>query len=190
MKIKDITSCIEEIAPLNYAESFDNVGLLVGKYNDNVSGVLVTLDTLENVVDEYCDNIDGEIEITVTGGTAGYQYIISGDPTTYGPDPNGWTFTGLLAGDYTIMVIDLSGCTHTLEVTIEDSPDFYYETNSVSCNGLIDGEITIWASIGPTDPLSPTAPYTFEISSNPECLKVLRIYGRLIRFHPECIRFY
>jgi dinuclear metal center YbgI/SA1388 family protein len=52
MQIKDITSCIEEIAPLNYAEDFDNVGLLVGDYNSKVSGVLVTLDTLENVVDE------------------------------------------------------------------------------------------------------------------------------------------
>ena len=52
MKIKDITSCIEEIAPLNYAESFDNVGLLLGNYNNNVTGVLVTLDTLENIIDE------------------------------------------------------------------------------------------------------------------------------------------
>jgi dinuclear metal center YbgI/SA1388 family protein len=52
MKIKDFTSCIEEIAPLSYAESFDNVGLLVGDYNTQVSGVLITLDTLENVVDE------------------------------------------------------------------------------------------------------------------------------------------
>jgi len=52
MKIKDITTCIEEIAPLNYAESFDNVGLLIGDYNTQVTGVLVTLDTLENIVDE------------------------------------------------------------------------------------------------------------------------------------------
>lgn len=52
MKIKDITSCIEEIAPLSFAEGFDNVGLLVGNYNTNVTGVLVTLDTLENIVDE------------------------------------------------------------------------------------------------------------------------------------------
>jgi len=52
MKIKDITTCIEEIAPLNYAESFDNVGLLIGNYNTQVTGVLVTLDTLENIVDE------------------------------------------------------------------------------------------------------------------------------------------
>jgi dinuclear metal center YbgI/SA1388 family protein len=55
MKIKDITNCIEEIAPLNFAEDFDNVGLLVGNYNTVVTGVLVTLDTLENIVDEAID---------------------------------------------------------------------------------------------------------------------------------------
>ena len=52
MTIREITTAIEEIAPLKYAEDFDNVGLLVGSYTDEVSGVLVTLDTLENVVDE------------------------------------------------------------------------------------------------------------------------------------------
>ncbi len=52
MIIRDIANYIEEIAPLKYAEDFDNVGLLVGSYDTEVSGVLVTLDTLENVVDE------------------------------------------------------------------------------------------------------------------------------------------
>jgi len=52
MTIKDITNYIEELAPLKYAEDFDNVGLLVGNYNTTITGVLVTLDTLENVVDE------------------------------------------------------------------------------------------------------------------------------------------
>lgn len=52
MKIKEITNYLEEIAPLNYAEDFDNVGLLVGDANIDVSGVLVTLDTLEKVVEE------------------------------------------------------------------------------------------------------------------------------------------
>lgn len=55
MKIKEVTSLIEEIAPLHYAEDFDNVGLLVGTYNTEVSGVLVTLDTLEETVDEAID---------------------------------------------------------------------------------------------------------------------------------------
>tara|TARA_B100000809_G_scaffold105703_1_gene104229 strand:- start:26507 stop:27604 length:1098 start_codon:yes stop_codon:yes gene_type:complete len=50
--VKDIANSIEELAPLNYAEGFDNVGLLVGEYTQEVTGVLVTLDTLENVVDE------------------------------------------------------------------------------------------------------------------------------------------
>ncbi|APQ19237.1 Nif3-like dinuclear metal center hexameric protein [Maribacter hydrothermalis] len=52
MTINDITNIIEELAPLSYAEDFDNVGLLVGDVSTEVTGVLVTLDTLENVVDE------------------------------------------------------------------------------------------------------------------------------------------
>ena len=56
MKIRDITTCLENSAPLNYAESFDNVGLLVGDYDTPVTGVLVTLDTLENIVDEAIEN--------------------------------------------------------------------------------------------------------------------------------------
>ncbi|WOC39695.1 Nif3-like dinuclear metal center hexameric protein [Polaribacter sp. HL-MS24] len=52
MKIREITNYIEELAPLHYAEDFDNVGLLVGSYTTEISGVLVTLDTLEETVDE------------------------------------------------------------------------------------------------------------------------------------------
>jgi dinuclear metal center YbgI/SA1388 family protein len=56
MTIKDIANHIEEIAPLSYAEDFDNVGLLIGKYSTEVTGVLVTLDTLESVVEEAIEN--------------------------------------------------------------------------------------------------------------------------------------
>ena len=52
MTVNDITDRIEELAPLSHAEDFDNVGLLVGDTQMEVTGVLVTLDTLENVVDE------------------------------------------------------------------------------------------------------------------------------------------
>jgi dinuclear metal center YbgI/SA1388 family protein len=52
MKIRDIAHAVEQLAPLAYAESFDNTGLLVGDYNAEVTGVLVALDTLEQVVDE------------------------------------------------------------------------------------------------------------------------------------------
>ncbi|SMG36646.1 Nif3-like dinuclear metal center hexameric protein [Arenibacter troitsensis] len=52
MIIKQVIDILEELAPLNYAEDFDNVGLLVGNANNEVNGILVTLDTLENVVEE------------------------------------------------------------------------------------------------------------------------------------------
>jgi dinuclear metal center YbgI/SA1388 family protein len=52
MTVKNITDYIEKIAPLAYAEDFDNVGLLVGKYDKKITGVLITLDTLEKTLDE------------------------------------------------------------------------------------------------------------------------------------------
>ena len=52
MIVNDIINYLEELAPLSYAEDFDNVGLLVGNKSTEVTGILVTLDTLEEVVDE------------------------------------------------------------------------------------------------------------------------------------------
>ncbi|MFL1013158.1 Nif3-like dinuclear metal center hexameric protein [Flavisericum labens] len=52
MIIQDVVNHLEALAPLAYAEDFDNVGLLVGDKNIEVTGVLVTLDTLETIVDE------------------------------------------------------------------------------------------------------------------------------------------
>ncbi|SMC88582.1 Nif3-like dinuclear metal center hexameric protein [Moheibacter sediminis] len=52
MKLSDITNELEKLAPLVYAEDFDNVGLLVGDTNAEISKVLVTLDTTEEVVQE------------------------------------------------------------------------------------------------------------------------------------------
>ncbi|KAF9658206.1 Nif3-like dinuclear metal center hexameric protein [Tenacibaculum sp. ZH5_bin.1] len=56
MQIKDVTNYIEQLAPLSYAEDFDNVGLLIGNYSTKVTGILVTLDTLEETVDEAIAN--------------------------------------------------------------------------------------------------------------------------------------
>ena len=55
MIVQDVINHLHDLAPLAYAEDFDNVGLLVGDKNQSVSGVLVTLDTLEAVVDEAID---------------------------------------------------------------------------------------------------------------------------------------
>ncbi|GAA4112039.1 Nif3-like dinuclear metal center hexameric protein [Aquimarina addita] len=52
MQIKEVIKHLELLAPSIYAEGFDNIGLLVGNKNTEVTGILVTLDTLESVVDE------------------------------------------------------------------------------------------------------------------------------------------
>lgn len=52
MKIKEIISVLEEMAPLAYAEDFDNVGLLVGNQDEEATGILVCHDALENIIDE------------------------------------------------------------------------------------------------------------------------------------------
>ncbi|OAB26295.1 dinuclear metal center protein, YbgI/SA1388 family [Flavobacterium fryxellicola] len=52
MKIKEIISVLEEMAPLAYAEDFDNVGLLVGDQDVEATGILVCHDALENIIDE------------------------------------------------------------------------------------------------------------------------------------------
>jgi len=56
MIVQDVINYLEELAPLSYAEDFDNVGLLVGDKTNEVTGILVTLDTLEVVIDEAIDN--------------------------------------------------------------------------------------------------------------------------------------
>jgi len=56
MIVQDVINHLEDLAPLAYAEDFDNVGLLVGHKNLKVTGILVTLDTLEAVVDEAITN--------------------------------------------------------------------------------------------------------------------------------------
>lgn len=56
MLIQDVINILEDYAPLDYAEDFDNVGLLVGSKENKLTGILVTLDTLETVVDEAIEN--------------------------------------------------------------------------------------------------------------------------------------
>ena len=52
MKLQKIITVLEEMAPLAYAEDFDNVGLLIGDKNQEINGVLICHDALENVVEE------------------------------------------------------------------------------------------------------------------------------------------
>lgn len=52
MKIKEIISCLDQLAPPSLQESYDNAGLLTGDAGWECSGAVVCLDAIEDVVDE------------------------------------------------------------------------------------------------------------------------------------------
>ncbi|SUM44120.1 NIF3 protein [Staphylococcus petrasii] len=52
MKIKQLMSVINKNVPLNTAEEWDNVGLLIGSNDKEITGILTTLDCTDAVVDQ------------------------------------------------------------------------------------------------------------------------------------------
>lgn len=52
MRVSDITSAIEEFAPVGIQEKWDNSGLLIGIPDDEVHGVLVGFDCTPELIDE------------------------------------------------------------------------------------------------------------------------------------------
>lgn len=55
MKVTELIDILNNWMPLELAEDFDNVGLIVGDHKSDISGILVTLDTTEEVVQEAID---------------------------------------------------------------------------------------------------------------------------------------
>jgi len=52
MQLKQITQYLESVAPLAFQESYDNAGLIIGQPDDEISGILITLDITEEILDE------------------------------------------------------------------------------------------------------------------------------------------
>ena len=52
MILREVTSILEEWAPLEYQETYDNSGLIIGDPNTKITGALLTLDSTEDVVEE------------------------------------------------------------------------------------------------------------------------------------------
>ncbi len=50
--VKEFTDFLESIAPLALQESYDNAGLMVGSPNMEVSGILISLDITEEIIEE------------------------------------------------------------------------------------------------------------------------------------------
>lgn len=132
-------------------------GLCQGTYTvlvtDQASGcdTLVTVlidapDALElpsTVEDASCsDTCDGSVDVTVSGGTAPYQYEWSPAP----PVGQGTaSVSGLCAGVWQLLLTDAVGCDTTVFYTVAAPPalDPQLSTADVSCAGLCDGEASV-----------------------------------------------
>jgi dinuclear metal center YbgI/SA1388 family protein len=52
MKVKEITKYLESLAPLSLQASYDNAGLIVGNEEQEITGILICLDSVEDVLEE------------------------------------------------------------------------------------------------------------------------------------------
>lgn len=55
LKLKDLLTFLDTIAPLDTAEKWDNVGLMIGNPAQHITGVLIALDPTLEVVEEAID---------------------------------------------------------------------------------------------------------------------------------------
>ena len=92
-----------------------------------------------------CNNADGAILATATGGTGTLQYRVDA-----GAWQTGGSFSGLSWGPHILSVMDGNMCIVSTTVVIDNfsSPTLTVSYNNVSCNGGNDGSITLTSSGG------------------------------------------
>ncbi|MDJ1504202.1 hypothetical protein, partial [Xanthocytophaga agilis] len=107
-------------------------------------------------VDPTCQNNDGSITVSVSGGSGSLQYSLNGGSATNSP-----VFSGLAAGTYTITATDSKGCSATIGTVTLSLPaaitGTVSGTNPTTC-AATDGSLTISGTTGGT------APYQYSIN--------------------------
>jgi len=110
-------------------------------------GVLGADVTANNI---SCNGLgDGAINIEAVGGTFPFTYALNATPTNGDTSPS---FTGLVAGSYTVNIIDANGCAYVAaaaeSITEPTVVDASATTSDVACFGETSGEIDVTATGG------------------------------------------
>lgn len=114
------------------------------KLESTISGV--------NILCKYDET--GSVDLTVTGGTAPYNYVWNSGQTTQ-------DLINVGAGDYSATITDANNCVALNEITLtepQDSLSSELFVTDVKCNDGSDGEIQIVVAGG-------TTPYSYDWSS-------------------------
>ncbi len=137
----------ENLAPGTYTLGIQNAdGCTSTLDNLVITEPTALLATEVSKVDATCEEENGELRFTVSGGTpnasGGYTVKINGaDLASFGADlvtnaPNDFTVTNLAPDDYLIEVTDQNTCPVAITVTIADTPVPEFDVDDVTvCEG-------------------------------------------------------
>ena len=106
-----------------------------------------------------CFGADGQVQVTVTGGTAPYFYQGSNGFTQVSFSST-YTFTGLTPGNFTVTITDAGLCTTTQSISVSSPGGFnvtsvnVISSNCANNDGRID--IQLFGGVGP---------YTYQLTS-------------------------
>jgi hypothetical protein len=103
------------------------------------------LEATETHIDISCFGTnDGEIEITLVGGTPPFRITWTGGTTPI-PGLNTSNPTNLGPGSYTATVEDNNNCTFSITIDIEEPDPLSLEINGVdlTCNGVPNGQVSL-----------------------------------------------
>jgi hypothetical protein len=105
-----------------------------------------------NITATTCNgDVDGAIDMTVTGGSGPYTVNWSSGETTE-------DITGLTAGNYTVVVTDALGCSENFNATVSEPAVLSGSTSNTDILTGNDGEINLTVSGG-------TPPYSYDWDS-------------------------
>ncbi len=160
--------------------------------DDNECSVVVEVEVTNNtgllsvnsdVINDYCNEGNGAIDITLTGGSGNYDFNWSNGATTE-------DLSGLNQGDYSVVITDLNNnCMITQEFVIENNGMFNVIFNTItnaSCSSCNDGAIDImvnpssgsyvylWSNSETTEDVANLMPgeYTVTITDINDCVIV------------------
>ena len=116
--------------------------------------------TPEVTASPSCNNDDGEITITGSGGSGSFAYSIVPNPASISLSGN--VFSGVPSGTYTITITDtVTSCTEEVSISLSEAilPTFTLIPNEITCFGDNSGSFEINVA-------NYTGAYTYEVFDN------------------------